>query len=174
MDGPAHMLPEHGPLTEYVPSSGLFFRSVALADLPCRPGQLITEDDFKQNGFESSECQMLLVRTGFSRHRKDALLYSRRNPGFTPSAARYLQGACPNLCCVGIDAISFAAAENVRPGIEAHRIFFGKEPPVLLIEDMNLDYDLTGLHQVIVVPFLIDELDSCPCSVVAEIFNPGP
>lgn len=171
LDGPAHMLPGHGPLTDYVPGSGLFFRSVALADIPCEPGQLITEDDFRQNGFGKSECQLLLVRTGFSRHRKDALLYSRRNPGFTPSAARYLLRVCPNLRCVGIDTISFAAAENLGPGIEAHRILFGKGPPVLLIEDMNLDYDLAGLLQVIVTPFLIEKLDSCPCSVVAELCN---
>ena len=71
---------------------------------------------------------------------------------------------------MAIDSISMAAAERLSEGIEAHRILLGdRHRPILLIEDINLKYDLAGLKRVIVLPLFIKGIDSSPCTVMAEI-----
>ena len=39
----------------------------------------------------------------------------------------------------------------------------------LIIEDMNLDRDLSGLSAIWTMPWLIAEIDSAPCTVVAQL-----
>ncbi len=71
---------------------------------------------------------------------------------------------------LAIDSISMAAAERLNEGIEAHRILLGdRHRPILLVEDINLEYDLAGLKRIIVLPLFIRGIDSSPCTVAAEI-----
>ncbi len=174
IDGPAHVLPETGPLSQYCPPTGLFLKCPVVLDIACANSRLITAEALEQHDHQLADCDILLLRTGFSRYRPiDPELYVRENPGIETSFARFLTQHCPNLVCIGIDAISFAAAKSVKEGIDAHRILLSQRPPVLLIEDITLDYDLTNLQSVMVTPLFIENLDSCPCTVVAEVLQPA-
>ncbi len=174
MDGPAHMTEATGPFTDYCPSTGLFLDRPLVVDLECPDSKLITADDLKRVCGQLADCDILLLRTGFSIYRQtDPDRYCAKNPGLHTSFAKFIVKHCPRLVCIGIDAISFAAAEHLDEGIESHKILFDRRPPVLLIEDLNLDYDLTSLQRLIVMPLFIEGLDSCPCTVVAEVPRPA-
>ncbi|MDO9528340.1 MAG: hypothetical protein Q7J27_04180 [Syntrophales bacterium] len=47
-----------------------------------------------------------------------------------------------------------------------HELLCGKDRRFLVIEDMNLDYDLSGLKKVIVAPLLVEKTDSAPCTII--------
>jgi len=172
MDGPGHMT-SAGPFTRFCPPTGLFLNSVIIVDFECPDSKLIGPKDVKwPRGLAS--CELLLLRTGFSLCRQsDPKRYTSKNPGISVDFARFVDENFPRACCLGIDAISFAAAEHLAEGIAAHKILFERSNPVLLIEDMNLAFDLTLLQRVLVVPFFIEDLDSCPCTVIAEVQQPA-
>jgi len=169
IDGPAHVLADREPFTSCCPGTGLYFTNPGVIDVPCDDSRLITARDLEARGTGDREFDLLLIRTGYSKHRTvDQARYAERNPGISVAAARFLAEQFHRLGCIGIDAISFAAAEHLNEGLEAHRILLDREPPVLLLEDVNLDYNLRALTKVMVIPFFIEDIDSCPCTVVAE------
>jgi kynurenine formamidase len=169
VDGPAHVLAGKGPFSEWMPACGLEFTKVSIIDLPPRESPMNTADDLSPSVSQSSQAELLLLRTGFWHYRaSDPRRYQHDNPGFAVSAAEWVLEHCRAVQCIGIDSISFACARHVPEGIEAHRILLGRVPPVLLLEDINLDFDFSRLRRVTIVPFMIDGLDSCPCSVIAE------
>jgi kynurenine formamidase len=173
IDGPAHMI-EIGPFTDHCPPTGLFLSSPLVVDIECPDSKLICADDLKRYRACLAKCDILLLRTGFSVYRQsDPQRYRQKNPGMESSCARFIVENCPNLVCIGMDTISFAASEHLAEGIEAHKILFRRKPPVFLIEDILLDHDLTNLKQVIVIPFFIEGIDSCPCTVIAEFARHG-
>ena len=54
--------------------------------------------------------------------------------------------------------------------LEAHRILLrGEARRFLIIEDMNLDWDLTQLRHVMALPLFLEGLDSAPCTVVGVV-----
>jgi kynurenine formamidase len=159
-----------GPFTDYCPATGLVLNSVIVGDIEYSDSKLIGAKDINCPRAALDTCELLLLRTGFSRYRQtDSKRYCERNPGISADFARWLVGNCPRLICAGIDAISFAAAEHLAEGIEAHKIVFNQARPVLLIEDLNLAYDLSKLLRVHIIPFFIEGVDSCPCTVIAEV-----
>lgn len=51
--------------------------------------------------------------------------------------------------------------------MDAHRVLLS--PPgsrFLLIEDMNLSFDLSPLRELWIMPWLVEGIDSGPCTVV--------
>ena len=174
MDGPGHVLAGSGDVANYAPASGLFFCRSHVLDVPCENDRLITAFDLEAAEAALTDCDLLLIRTGFAKYRRsEAERYAGRNPGIDMSAAQYVVERYSSVQCIGIDTISFAAAAYVQEGIAAHRILLGRRPPILLIEDMNLAHDLEHLKRVMVVPLLIEGLDSCPCVVIGELAK-GP
>ena len=171
IDGPSHMVANRGPLSDYVPATGLFLSRPLVVDVPCeQDNKLITAAELEQAMPKEVSCDILLLRTGFGHYRdSEPGRYSGKNPGLDSSGAQYIVEHCPGVVCVAIDSISFAAMAYVSEGIAAHRILLSNEPPIMLIEDANLDYDLSRLRRVIVVPLLIEGLDSCPCTVIGEL-----
>jgi kynurenine formamidase len=168
MDGPAHMTHAR-QFVDYCPPTGWVLNSVIVADIECSESQLIGPGDLSRTSAAWDTCELVLLRTGFSRYRQaDPKRYCRKNPGINAELARWLAANCPRLVCAGLDTISFAAAEHLAEGIEAHKILFNLPRPVLLIEDLNLAFDFSKLLRVHVVPFFIEGVDSCPCTVIAE------
>lgn len=172
VDAPAHMLIGGRSIADFHIHDFIYERPV-LVNVPKEDDQLITSGDLQPYEEVITDCDLLLLRTGFFRHREvDPIRYRDRNPGLSTDVARHLDSArFPMLRAIGIDTISMAAAGHVAEGIEAHRIVFSREDgsSILLIEDMNLAYDLTRLRRVFVVPMFIEGMDSSPCTVLAEI-----
>ena len=73
----------------------------------------------------------------------------------------------PHLPAIGLDTVSLACMQHLEDGLEAHRILLrGEGRRFLIIEDMNLDFDLSRLQQVIALPLFIEGIDSAPCTVM--------
>jgi kynurenine formamidase len=84
--------------------------------------------------------------------------------------ASYLAGHFPRLRAIGLDTISLASMQHLEEGLEAHRILFrGDGRRFLIIEDMNLDFDLSQLRRVIALPLFIEGIDSSLCTVMGVI-----
>jgi arylformamidase len=177
VDAPGHMLRGAKVITD-LEADQFVFDHPCVVDMPKEESELISSEDLLPFEDAIARCDLLLLRTGFTRYRdNDPLRYQDRNPGLSVSVARYLSGdRFPLLRAIGIDSISMAAAAHVLEGVEAHKILFKKDSrqTMLLIEDLDLGKDLTNLKRVIVAPLFIRGLDSSPCTVLAEIAaNPG-
>jgi arylformamidase len=176
IDAPAHMLAGGKRITEYQIDDFIFDRPV-LVDVPKGDSQLVSAEDLRPYEDDIAACDLLLLRTAFTQYREDdPVRYRDQNPGLSTGVARYLDSPrFPSLRAIGTDAISIAAAADVQEGIEAHKLLFCRKDgsSVLLIEDMDLACDLTGLKRVFVVPWFIEGLDSSPCTVIAEIETDG-
>ena len=75
---------------------------------------------------------------------------------------------------VGFDFISLSPYQNKEEGRKAHRTFLdpdGENQPVLIIEDMDLEGDLSFMKQVWVAPWLIKGVDSAPCTVLGLVWD---
>jgi arylformamidase len=172
LDTPGHMLPGEKVITD-LNINCLIFEHPCVVDVPKKDDELIVSRDLLSHADTISQCDLLLLRTGFTAYRdSDPLRYRDHNPGLSIDVADYLADHCfPKLRAIGIDTISMAAAANVSEGVKAHKILFTKPSscPVVLIEDMDLSVDLTHMKRIIVAPLFIKGLDSSPCTVIAEI-----
>lgn len=171
VDAPAHMISGAAPITDMSIETFRFERP-GLIDVPKNDSEMIRPRDVRPREAELSDCDILLFRTGAGSHRKsDPVRYRDRNPGMSADLARYLASdAFPRLRAIGIDSISIACAEHLPDGVEAHRILFGKPGvgPFLIVEDMSIGPDVNCPDRVWVVPFLVEGLDSCHCTVLGE------
>ncbi len=177
VDAPRHFNASGRSIAEYGLDE-LLFRKPALVDWQVEPGGLIDAPSVEAMRIKPEDCDILLIRTGFGRLRRDdPAAYVARGPGFDRGGAEAILRRCPALRVLGVDFMSISALEHQREGAEAHRVFLGcagySEREVLLIEDMFLSPGLTVPTQVRIVPWLVEELDSAPCSVLAEVSTPG-
>jgi kynurenine formamidase len=123
---------------------------------------------FEQHFAAISECDLLLLRTGYTRMRRaDPARYSTFAPGMSVEGAQYIAQNFPKLRALGLDTVSLACMQHLEEGLEAHRVLLGGEGRrFLIIEDMNLDYDPSALQRVFALPLFIDGVDSAPCTVM--------
>lgn len=170
VDGPRHFNASGRAITEYSADELVFVRPYVL-DVSMEPGGLIPSTDFENSRDEILGCDILIIRTGFSLKR-DEPVYYEMNPGISPEAATYLRNNFPELKGIGIDSISVSSFAHREEGRVTHQIFFDTEKysskPLLLIEDMDLSGDFSGLKKIIVAPIMLQGLDSAPCIVIAE------
>ena len=172
IDAPAHMLRAGKPITDFQ-IHDFIFEHPCVVDVPKGDSQLITSVDLQPYEGGIAKCDLLLLRTGFTRYRAtDPVRYRDQNSGLSTEVAHYLSSTrFPLLRAIGIDTISMAATAHVLEGVQAHKNLFAREDgsSVFLIEDVDLTSDLTQLQRVFVVPLFIEGLDSSPCTIIAEI-----
>lgn len=133
--------------------------------------EFISRSDLVPYAEKIIRCDLLMLRTGFSKYRlTDSMRYARRNPGISRDAARYLVENFSNIRALAIDAISIEFEGNFAHEFQAHKILLGDNAhPILLIEDVNLDFDFSHLLRVIALPLFIEKVDGSPCTVIAEV-----
>lgn len=172
IDAPAHMLRAGKPITDFQ-IHDFIYEYPCVVDVPKGDSELITSMDLQPYEEIIAKCDLLLLRTGFTRYRAtDPVRYRDQNPGLSTDVASYLNSTrFPLLRAIGIDTISMAATTHVLEGVQAHKILFAREDgsSVFLIEDVDLTSDLTRLRRVFVVPLFIEGLDSSQCTIIAEI-----
>ncbi|MFB3923260.1 MAG: cyclase family protein [Terriglobia bacterium] len=144
------------------------FESPHCIDVRIANGQMLEPEHFQTHKHGLDKADLLLVRTGYSRVRREAPeRYVLHSPGMSVRAANYLVDQFPRLRAIGLDTISLASMQHLEEGLEAHRILLrGDGRRFLIIEDMNLDFDLSQLRRVIALPLLIEGIDSSPCTVI--------
>ncbi|MGJ5819711.1 cyclase family protein [Paludibaculum fermentans] len=175
VDAPRHFNPNGRAITDYSLDE-FFFRCPAIVDVALSDEELIQPHHLTPALAQiPSDSEIVLIRTGWSRHRGDERRYMDHGPGFGPAAAELLMEHCPALRAIAMDIPSVSALTHDAEGAEAHRVFLGctayPQRPILLIEDAHLPADLPPLQRVILMPWLFDGLDSSPCTLFAETAN---
>jgi kynurenine formamidase len=168
MDTPLHFCADGFALTD-LDINCFYFSNPRLIDLPLGDAELIRPGHLEQ--FESliGDCDLLLLRTGFGAIRStDQQRYIMDGPGFSEEGAAYLADSFPDLRCLALDTISLVAMRELDEGIRAHQALLGGGREYLIIEDVNLDQDLSGISEVVALPLMIRGIDGGPCTIVAR------
>ncbi|NQT57737.1 MAG: cyclase family protein [Bacteroidetes bacterium] len=171
IDGPNHFNNSKQPINSFGIGSFIFNNPVFL-DIPKTYGQLITKKDLYLNESVIITADILLLRTGFSRIRKqDVSRYEQDSPGISSEVAKYLmEEKFKQLEAIAIDTLSFASPRHLDEGIKAHQIFMNDaEHNVFLIEDLNLDFNYNIVKKIFVIPLFIKGFDSSQCTVFCEL-----
>lgn len=171
IDGPFHFNPEGKSLYELA-AGEFIFSSVGVVELKKDADELITGKELQAFTSVIASADLLLLKTGFGACRKrDPELFCWHNPGFAGSAGKFLM-EFPSLKAVGFDFPSAAAAAHREEGILFHKTVLGAgrsdEKAILIIEDMDLGKDLSGIEKVFALPLLIEGADSGPATIIAE------
>jgi arylformamidase len=174
VDAPAHFIEGAAPIASFGPED-LHYTKAFVLDCPKGDDGLVDVADFA--AFPGGGFDCLLLRTGFgSRRELDAEAYLVRNPGLSPAAARLLRERFPELRCVGIDSVSMARYGRPEEAKAVHRTAFapdsGPGRPLFFVEDMDfspLSRPSVVIDELFVVPWLIEGIDSAPCTVLARL-----
>ncbi|MFA4955751.1 MAG: cyclase family protein [Candidatus Methanoperedens sp.] len=175
IDAPNHFI-ENGKNISQYKMDELIFKNPVIIDCPKGCAALIKPDDLKHASQKLLRGDCLLLRTGFGRFRGEEK-YRTHNPGISPETIVWIRKNYPGIRCIGIDSISISCFQHRNEGRKAHKAAFFEEnglgEPLLLIEDMKLDLNLSEerLEIVMVLPWQIEGLDSVPCSIVAKLLN---
>jgi len=170
MDAPWHFVASGLRICDFRLEEFIFERPFCI-DVAIGDGQLLEPDHFQPHAEKIATADLLLVRTGYTRVRREAPeRYRLQSPGMSTHGAAYLADHFPGLRVLGLDTISLASMQHLEEGLEAHRILFrGDDRRFLIIEDMNLDFDLSRLTRVIALPLFIEGVDSSLCTVMGII-----
>lgn len=172
VDTPRHFFDSGRTASEYSIEE-LVFQKPLIVDCPKKDNEVIKIDDFKSS-MNFNDVDMLLIRTGFYKYRKDDIhAYCYKNPYLSPKTAEWIRNTHPKIKAIGIDCISIASYEERKIGKEVHKILLDsdkfKSSPVLIIEDLNLPYKVKKLDELIISPVFIEGIDSAPCTVIGII-----
>ena len=173
IDAPRHFIPTGKKISDYSIQE-LTFNNPLIVDRPKGKDEFINIADVSENELTDVDC--LFFRTGFGKYRKtDPKTYLTHNPGIAPEVIPWIRENFKSIRCLGIDCVSITSYQQEELGKTSHIAAFKEEEnlgePLLLIEDMNLDIISREdqLNDVIVLPWQIREIDSAPCTVVANI-----
>lgn len=170
VDAPRHVIKDGLCLTDFSPREFIFTHPVVI-ELSLEQSEVVTPDDLKPLERQFHGADLVLFRFGYGRLRREKpKQFNDRCPGFGVEAARWLRECFPEMRAVGMDVPSVACIAHLEETMGCHNeLFGGKGRRFLIIEDMNLEYDLHGLHEVRLGPWLVTGMDSGPCSVLGII-----
>ena len=166
IDFPNHFVDKGKTSSDY-DASFWYFQSPYLYEHAATPSEIIdlTLEDLKTVPYQTD---FLIIKTGFGQHRGQEK-YWKFNPGLSPESADILRNQLPKLRVVGMDFISLTSFQNRPLGRIAHRSFLGGDHPLLLVEDMNLSRLSVQPKKIICTPLMIENLDGCPVTIIAEV-----
>jgi kynurenine formamidase len=171
-DAPEHFIPGGARIGE-LPLERFVFERPLLLDIPKGKGELIRAADLEPREGDIAGADLLLLRTGFSRYRREEPgLYESAGPGIGPDCAEYLVSSFKGLRSLGIDFVSVGSYLDRAGGTLTHRTLLGGREGhfVCPIEDMNLDgLAPGGLRRVFALPLMVEGVDSAPVTVLAEL-----
>lgn len=182
LDFPYHFFEEGNPAEAY-DASFWHFENPVLLDCPKGPSELVSAADLaadferylsnsKVKLNEIENIDLLLLRTGFEKHR-GTKLYWEENPGISPDVGPWLKKHCPALRALGMDLVSVSRWQNRPMGRLAHKSLLGSEDgqSLILIEDMKLEVlsEKCSLREVIVLPLRVKGADGGPCTVIGKV-----
>lgn len=169
VDAPAHVVDGGVRITEFSLAE-LVFTCPVVVDLELEDAQIVTPEHLRLVVERGKEADLLLLRFGYGPARRDEPeRYRERCPGLGVPGAEYLRANLPRLHALGMDVPSLACIAHLEKTMPAHNVLLGgKGRRFLVIEDMNLEQDLSGLERVILAPWQVAGVDSTPCTVIGE------
>ncbi len=173
VDGPRHFNPEGITLAE-VPVERFQFVSVGLLDIPKGPDEVITAEEIAAALPEGQRCDLLMLRTGFEKHRAaEPEFYAGHMPGLSTAAAQAIVDEMPWVGAVALDTISAGAIAHPEHPVGSHRALCGYGRGdgrfVLIYEDVSMAGLTVAPVRVWGLPILVEGLDSAPVAMVAEV-----
>ncbi len=180
IDAPRHFYDSGRAINEYSLEE-LVFKKPLLINCPKEINEVIKIGDLT-GLMNSNDADILLIRTGFHKYRisqSSALTpqslynYCYKNPYLSPDTAEWIRNNLPDVKAIGIDCISISSFEKRKCGRETHKILLKEDgfkgPPILIVEDLYIPYEIHKLDEVIVSPIYIESVDSSPCTVIGII-----
>jgi len=165
VDAPRHFF-ENGMSIEDYPAETWIFTNPEVIDVTLGPSEILSLEERVKMVRPSTD--MLIFRSGWSHFRaEDKYIYE--NPGIGAEVGAHLRRYHPYLRAIGIDCISISSYQDRACGRKAHGAFLdpaGDGKPILIVEDMNLSEEMSGLHSIIVSPLIVLGIDSAPCTVL--------
>jgi kynurenine formamidase len=165
IDAPAHFFSYGLTISDY-PAEHWIFKHPCVVNISPDTEMVIKLSDIE--GKVNHECDLLLLKTGFGKYR-GTRAYSFNGPAVSPEVGLWLRAQKPRLRAIGLDFVSIGSYSKKDMGRAAHRAFLDPEAkgdPVLIIEDMDLNSDMQGLKTVYVVPLVVENIDSAPCTAI--------
>jgi kynurenine formamidase len=170
-DAPNHFI-AGGPTISELPLDRFIYEQPLLLDIPKTDREKITAGDLRAYEDRIAGCDLLLLRTGFSRYRtEDPARYGSEGPGISPDCAEYLVSSFKKLKAIAVDFVSIASYRDQAGGNETHRILLGGRDGhyICAIEDVNLAVVNPGaLKRVIALPLFVGGIDSAPVTIIGE------
>ena len=176
IDTPAHYR-LGGENISQLPLESFFYENPLLVDIPKYKEELVLADDLRPFEKELKSADLLMIRTGFTKHRtEDPAIYSANGPAVSADAARYLMENF-KVKAIAVDWISLANPAGTRSPMDdghiAHDYFLGKHTDhfTLIIEDACFE-GIVGkkLRRVYAVPLILGMgVDSAPITMIAEV-----
>ena len=170
VDSPCHVVEGAVRITDFRPEELIFTRP-AVIDLRLPDATVVMPSHLEPFAERLQQADMALFRFGYGEVRRtDPKRFSTRCPGFGVESARWLRQTCPQLRAMGLDVPSVAVIACLESTMPAHNeLLAGDGRRFFIIEEMNLDQDLSGLVEVRLNPWLVQGMDSGPCSIVGVL-----
>jgi len=167
VDAPAHVI-DGGATIHDFPLSELIYTRIVFIPLQKPDSGIVMPEDLRPFQNPLSTAEMALFDFGFGPvRRSDPRRYSLNSPGFGVLAAEWIRDHCPNLRALGMDVPSFSVIALIDETMEAHGVVLGqRNRRIILIEDMKLEHAPRDLREVRVNPWLVEGMDSAPCTVI--------
>jgi len=149
------------------------FERPLLVEVEKNDEEKITVADLEPHMEALKESDLLLVYTGFSRHRAtDTDRYVMKQPGFSPEAAELLV-SLPKMRCAGADIMgieNIPQGRKAEPPFPAHRKFLLSGKKFLILEDPNIE-PLRGktLKRAFLIPLMFPEAEAMMVTAFAEV-----
>jgi kynurenine formamidase len=171
-DAPNHYIPE-GPQIAGLPLNRFIFERPLLLDIPKGDREKVGSGDLRPHGEKIGHCDLLMIRTGFSRFRAaEPGRYEAEGPAIASECAEYLVSNYQNIQALAVDFVSIASYRDQADGNRAHQILLGGKGGhfICAVEDVRMaDLEPDALRRVFVLPLLVAGVDSAPVTVVAEM-----
>ncbi len=167
VDAPFHFLPDGKRISDFAPEEWVF-QCPQVLNIHAIPGKIIRPIDIKGEILTNENTDLVLLKTGFERHRKKPI-YWKNGPGISIDMAEYLIKLFPNMRAIGMDCISVSSLSDRNQGCRVHQLFL--QSGLRIFEDMALlaigvRYQLL---QVIALPLRFLPGDGAPCSIIGWI-----
>ena len=174
VDAPLHFDPNGKSITDYE-SEFWFCKNVLLVECRLSPAQILDVETLRsclsKSQHSDKNVDALILKTGWSLRRISSD-YWEKPPGFSPNLATFLRSLFPNLKFFGFDIISLSSFTNRQLGREAHKEFLAKEPEILILEDLNLNYfyknEAALISNLLIAPLMVENSDGSPCTIFAN------
>ncbi len=170
VDAPRHVVKDGLTILDWS-AEELIYRKPLVVDLHLDDREVVMPEHLEPHAPLLARAELVLVRFGYGqRRRTDPEGFNTQCPGFGAESASWIRDNCLELRALGLDVPSLACIARLEETMAAHnRLLEGSGRRFLVIEDMDLDKDLSRLVEVRVQPWLVTGMDSGPCSVVGLV-----
>ncbi len=172
IDTPQHVIKDGLSVHDFMPEDFIYTKPV-LVELDMKDDQVVTVKHLEGVIDSIKEADIVMFKFDYGRVRaEEPERYSAHCPGFGIESARLIRQECPNLRAMGMDVSSVACIADLENTMAAHNVLLeGADRKFIIIEEMNLEPELTGLKEVRISPWLVKGMDSGPCSIIGIIDN---